>query len=228
VIASWPMFAEAPTTRWTRIQSARGDAKQQRILWDELFRVYWKPLFFMARRKGLGTDAASDAVQSFAEKMIGGSLLENADSERGRLRSYLAKSFQHHLASQHERDVAAKRGGLSAHVDVQSLERELKSTDGDPLRAFEQGWAASVLTEAKARMRAEHTEKKYAGDFELLERYLGGVELPPLAELAATTRTSTAFLKSFFHRGRQKFREECIHVVKDSLGDEGILASLAP
>jgi hypothetical protein len=213
------VFADVPTTRWTQIHAAKGSAEKQRELWDAVFRVYWRPLFWMARAKGATPSAAEDAIQSFAEKAFCSTLLERADESRGRLRSYLATSFANHLATLHQHAGAEKRGGHIRHVDIDSGGlAEAVAQDTDPLVAFERAWAESTATEARRLLCAEHVAEQRAGDIALLRAYLEGTPLPPLAELAQQNALSVAFLKSFFYRGKQRYRELIRVVVTDTLG----------
>jgi hypothetical protein len=215
------VFAEIPTTRWTQVHAAKGSAEKQRELWGSIFRVYWKPLFFLARKRGLSTDACEDAIQAFAEKVLCSSLLDQADETRGRMRSYLAKSFTHHLSTLHAHSMAQKRGAGAQHVDIdsQGLESQYVSVV-DPVSAFEVSWAESTVAEARRLLREEHLAEKRAGDLDLLEAYLEGKPQPPLAELAARSNVSVPFLKSFFYRGKQRFRELLLEVVSETLGPD--------
>ena len=218
------MFADVPTTRWTQIRAAKGSAEKQRELWDDVFRVYWRPLFYMARARGASPSAAEDAIQSFAEKALCSALLERADESRGRLRSYLATSFANHLATLHQHAGAEKRGGGARHVDIDGFDLnacDLKVSvahDADPLTAFERSWAESTAAEARRLLYAEHVAERRAGDIVLLQAYLEGTPLPSLAELAQKNALSVAFLKSFFYRGKQRYRELIRVVVADTLG----------
>jgi hypothetical protein len=214
------VFVELPTTQWTQIQAARGKPLLQRDLWGAIFRVYWKPLYFLARKRGLTDEAAADAIQSFAEKALSSSLLESADEQRGRMRSYLAKSFTHHLSSTFEKESAQKRGGKHRHVDIdaEGIDAELQATHTDPLLAFETAWALSTVAEARRVLRAEYPKMDRSGNIDLLESYLEGKSLAPLADLAREMKTTVPFLKSFFYRGKLRFREILLTVVKETLG----------
>ena len=90
-------------TRWSLVRrAAAGDAGARGAL-GEWLGVYWYPLYAWARRRGLSPEDASDGVQSFLEKMCAQQLLARADITRGKLRSWLLKSFSNHLASEDTR-----------------------------------------------------------------------------------------------------------------------------
>lgn len=78
-------------TRWSLVRRSRS------VVWDasalrafgELLQSYWQPLYVFARRSGLESQDAEDAVQSFCESLIALESLAAADRELGRLRSFL-------------------------------------------------------------------------------------------------------------------------------------------
>src|SRR4029450_14102519 len=100
-----------PQTRWTLVLAAREGAEARRDALEGLLGAYWRPLYVFARRKGLPPEAAEDAVQGFFLKLLEHDFPARLDPARGRLRSYLLTSLQHHLARLHERASAEKRGG---------------------------------------------------------------------------------------------------------------------
>lgn len=216
------MIRDLPPTRWTRILRARDTPAERRAVWDEVLRQYWQPLFAFARRRGLGVEDASDAVQGFAELALAGGLIERADPGHGRLRSYLVRSFANHLRDRHEHAVAEKRGGgrRPLAIDTEVMESALPSLPGDPESAFDVAWAEHTFAVALARVRAEYVAASREGDVELLLRHLQAEELPPLRGLAAEKGVSVAQLKSFFHRGRERFRAALVETVRETLGAE--------
>src|SRR5882724_3832912 len=90
-----------PTTRWTLILEAKGDPAAKRRAFDELARVYWRPLFVFLRSKGLDATAAQDAVQELLFTLLQRDLVEKVTPERGRLRGYLKTAATNHLLHVH-------------------------------------------------------------------------------------------------------------------------------
>jgi RNA polymerase sigma-70 factor (ECF subfamily) len=93
-------------TSWFLVRSAGqgGD-------WDPLVRLYWKPLYFYLRRKGLDNEAAKDVVQDFIASLIERRAIEKADPSRGRFRTFLLAALDHFLTDRKRRENRQKRGG---------------------------------------------------------------------------------------------------------------------
>jgi len=60
-------------TSWFLVRSAGNGGD-----WDPLVRLYWKPLYFYLRRKGLDNEAAKDVVQDFIASLIERRSIEKA------------------------------------------------------------------------------------------------------------------------------------------------------
>src|SRR4029453_6389122 len=100
-----------PQTRWTLVLAAREGAEARRDALEGLLGAYWRALYVFPRRRGLPPEAAEDAVQVFFLKLLEHDFPARLDPARGRLRSYLLTSLEHHLASLHERASAEQRRG---------------------------------------------------------------------------------------------------------------------
>jgi RNA polymerase sigma factor (sigma-70 family) len=93
-------------TSWLLVRSAGKGGN-----WDPLVRLYWKPLYFYLRRKGLDNEAAKDVVQDFIASLIERRSIEKADPARGRFRTFLLTALDHFLADRKRRENRQKRGG---------------------------------------------------------------------------------------------------------------------
>ena len=104
--------AQFPTTHWSRVVAAgdRADPAAHQAL-AELCAAYWYPLYAFVRRKGHPPDEAADLVQGTFVNLLDRNGLAAVTPERGRFRSFLMASCNHHLADCRERDRAVKRGG---------------------------------------------------------------------------------------------------------------------
>src|SRR5688572_16711339 len=143
-----------PTTRWTLILSSRESPEAQRAALETLLAVYWKPVYFYLRRKGLSVEAAEDGVQGFFLHLMERDVLPRVDPARGRFRSYLLTSLDHWLINQWERAAAVKRGGRMKIVALDTLvgERDLPAAPEDPGGAFDREWATGVMERALVRL----------------------------------------------------------------------------
>lgn len=89
---------------------------------EGLCRTYWYPLYAYVRRSGHDADRAQDLIQSFFARFIEKSDVLDAQSDRGRFRSFLLASLKHFVANEWDRVRAVKRGGgrpvLSIDADL--------------------------------------------------------------------------------------------------------------
>src|SRR5262245_24282679 len=132
------MSGRFPTTRWTLVRAARpGEPTRQDAL-DSLLALYWRPVYFYLRRKGLDADRAQDVVQGLFTRLLEHGFPEHVDPARGRLRGYLRTAADRFLINEHERATAQKRGGgaRAVEIDAEAAERDLPSAADDPEEAY--------------------------------------------------------------------------------------------
>ena len=131
-----------PATQWTRILSGQ----QRDTLLEELCQAYWKPIYCYLRAKGFGNEQAKDLTQGFfSEKVLGKELLEKADRQRGRFRSFLLRAVHNYAVS-----------ALRADRPHQSLDvsHEYESPARDPEREFDRAWADELLCAVLAELES--------------------------------------------------------------------------
>lgn len=169
-------------------------------------------------------------MQGLLVELIERDFLARLDPERGRLRAYLMRAMSHYLVNQREHDAAQKRGGGKRAVDLALVEAELATAAGDPDRAFQREWALGVFEEALAELEREYASGARTGPLEVLQKALAFGEAPSYEELARAHGMSVPKLKSFVHRGRQRFKKLVLERIADTLADpseaEGELAEL--
>ena len=209
-----------PKTRWTLVLAARGDPAQRRALLDELVRPRWRPLYVLARKHGLDTTGADDAVQSFLARLLepNNDFLARLDPSLGSLRAYLKTAFRNHLTNLREHERAAKRGAGVKHADVNELEEWLASpVSVDAL--YDKAWALGVFEEAMAALEAEYARGARRGPEGLMRKLFAFDANVGYAELAAQHGMSVAQVKSFAFRARRRFRELLRDAVARTLGE---------
>lgn len=212
-----------PTTRWTLILQAKTSPEAKQRAFEELARVYWRPLFVYLRSRGLDPVAAQDATQELLLALMQRDVVEKVDPARGRLRAYLKTAAANHLAHQHEKSSAQKRGAGARVVSIdERLAEKLPYDTASPDVAFEREWALLVMQRALEALRAEFERGERAGPFALVERFFrpGNEELPSYADAAKEHRMSLPQLKAFLHRARVRFRELVREQVLDTVDDE--------
>jgi RNA polymerase sigma-70 factor (ECF subfamily) len=208
-------------TRWSLVQRAAGGADTALGEW---LRLYWYPLYAWARRRGLSAEDASDRVQGFFEKVCARNLLDRADETRGRLRSWLLKSFTNHLADEAQRARREKRGGGAAHLalDWPAAEAAYLAEPAlciDPDALYARTWALSLLEEALDQVGAHYAATGRAEVFAALLPALDG-PLPETTyeEVAASLAMSPAALRQAAVRLRARYRRALLDLAAMRLG----------
>lgn len=214
-----------PATSWTLVRRARGaNEPGAAAALDALCRAYWRPLYAYARGRGLAQADAQDAVQDFFTTALRRELFQQADSEHGRLRSFLLTAFKRVLLDRAAKEGAGKRrpeGGW-AEGDFEAAEGEWARTTlqaggggAGPDAAFDRQWVRELLAQAEARTQARYAAEGKSEIFAALraealgeaERDAGGAP----AELSDGARRVAVF------RLRKRFGEALRAVVAETL-----------
>jgi DNA-directed RNA polymerase specialized sigma24 family protein len=186
--------------------AARERPEERRRALDELIAPRWRALFALARRQGLTSAEAEDAVQSFLARMVEDDLLFRADPARGRLRTFLRTAFHNHLANLHEHAAAARRGAGRRPVDLDDVEALLATNTLSPDAVFDRAWALEMFEGAFAALEGEIRSGPGGNGLEALRQLFRFGEATPYAELAPKLGMSLPQLKSFVHRAKARFR----------------------
>jgi RNA polymerase sigma-70 factor (ECF subfamily) len=109
-----------PATQWTELARAtlHGDAAGRAAL-ESLCRAYWEPVRRAILAKGWERDDAEDLAQGFFLDFMERGVLNRADRERGKFRTFLQVVLDHWLVDEWRRRHAERRG---AGVDALSWE----------------------------------------------------------------------------------------------------------
>ena len=211
-------------TRWSLVRRAVVEGNAPRGALDELLAIYWYPLYAWARRGGRSPEAASDGVQDFLAKVCAQNLIARADAERGKLRSWLLKSFANHLATEHERATRLKRGGAAPHVHIDWTGAEAAylaepALTCSPDALYARTWALSLMEEALDRVATHYAETNRTPLFDAL---LPALESPlpedTYAEVATRLAMTPAALRQASVRLRQRYRRALLDLAATRLG----------
>jgi DNA-directed RNA polymerase specialized sigma24 family protein len=202
------------TTHWSVVLSAgKVHSPQTAEALEKLCRAYWQPLYFFARRKGRNDADAKDSTQQFFSTLLQRNDFVGLDPGQGRFRTFLLVSFTNFLANEYNRANALKRGGGQTVISLDALSEDQigqyeSSPHALPGPAFDRHWAASVLSEALARLKSECATNQKSHQFDLLKPYLtaegGASDYAGMAEKLAVAPSSVPVL---VHRFRQRYRE---------------------
>jgi len=189
-----------------------------------LCRLYWPPIYAFLRCSGHDGQTAKDLTQGFFAYLLESDLLDKADPQRGRFRSFLIGSLKFFVSNLQARERAFKRGGGFKFVSIDAetedgLWPNEPCTQLSPERLFDRKWALSVLAEAMERLATEYRRGGLSGQFELLQPYLTGDADGHLAELAARLGKSEGAVRVLVFRLRNRFRRLIRAVIADTVSD---------
>ena len=189
---------------------------------EALCRAYWPPIYAYLRRRGWSVADAEDLTQGFFLTLLDRGGIGRARADLGRFRTFLLASLQHHLADQHDRGGALKRGGGRAVLPLDAAESESwlasEPAHGDsPEEIFDRRWAATVIGRALARLQERMTRSAGAARFAALRPFLTGGEVGAYAEVSRALGIDETAVRVGVHRMRRLFgvllREEVAETV---------------
>ena len=216
-----PVFA---TTHWSVVLSAgQTNSSHASEALEKLCRAYWPPLYSYVRRQGQGPEEAQDLTQAFFAKLLQKNFWARADPQKGRFRSFLLTALRHFLADERDRGRTAKRGGGLSFISLDEKATEERYLEGlgqnlSGEQQFDRQWAATVLEQARAKLREECVADHKGDLFGKVESLLSGEKgEASYADVAAALKMSEGAIKVAVHRLRQRYgelvRAEIAHTV---------------
>lgn len=198
-----------PVTQWTALLTPiREDGPEAEAALEKLCRVYWRPLYEYARRRGVDHHAAEEVTQEFIVTLLRRDDLAKVRREHGRFRSFLMKSLRNFLINRHERATAQKRGGGG---ELLPFDEEVNAGLAEPDLAaneFDRGWARQLLETALRRLEQEFDAANRHEWYADLNGFLSD-EQPSVsrAVLAAKHGTGVNAIDVAIHRLRKRYVE---------------------
>ncbi|MEO5716895.1 MAG: sigma-70 family RNA polymerase sigma factor [Luteolibacter sp.] len=155
-----------PDTRWTLISRLRSsDETVSRPALAELCSQYHFPLYCFILRRGLNHHDAEDALHDFFAKLIRLEVFSSADSEKGRLRSYLATALHRFLIDWRKSSGASH---ASSHTLFEAspddslplrYEREVGDSADSPDVVLDRRWAHELMARVLSKLRETHAAR---------------------------------------------------------------------
>jgi RNA polymerase sigma factor (sigma-70 family) len=227
------LAGQFPQTRWSIVQRARSEeptAETRRAL-EDICAGYWLPIYAFIRRTGVRPAEAEELTQEFLLRLVQGEFLDNADRERGKLRTFLLSCVKHFLASQRRSANRLKRGGGVAPVSIDQAVAEHGYAaepvdDLTPDAVFERRWAKSLMEQVMAGLAAEMEKEGKRPLFDALLPFTH-LEAKPatLAETADKLGMNEAAVKMAISRLRHRLRDRLREAVAETLGQGDDLES---
>jgi len=208
-------------TRWSVVQRA--------LLGGEPLNtwvgMYWFPLYAWARHRGMSPEDSSDQVQAFLHRLCRKNLLEQADPARGRLRSWLLRSFHNHLHSSARDARSRRRGGGAPHLSIdRKLAESVYLTEHNgagftPEQVYSRAWALTLMDEALESLATHYRNRGRDDLFEALSPALE-TPLPDVtsAEVAARFGMTPTAIRQTVVRMRQRYRRLLLETAGKRLG----------
>ncbi|MGB0743044.1 MAG: RNA polymerase sigma factor [Opitutales bacterium] len=221
-----PSDSRFHTTQWSLISGAKEVGTRGEHALKELFEIYWAPIYAYARRSGLTSPDAEDAVQGFFLTAFKRELFAKATPERGRLRSLLLTSFKRYLIDISAEQKAQKRHpeGSLPFLDIDAIEErvfESERTDESPKTLFDREWANAILDQALRRLRLRYEKEGHMKLFETLRPHLSHPDLNSSYEaLADSLGMKTSAVGVALHRMRKRYREAMRETICETLEAE--------
>lgn len=217
-----PSDAAFPVTRWSIVAQLGVGQREKQAALGELCRAYWAPLYAFARRSGNSVADAEDLVQGFLSKALQEDLFHRADSDRGKLRTFLLTTFRRYANDQRQKNEAQKRGGGKiVSLEVAGLEDwyEAESESASsPELLFDRRWAVSILTKSVAELAKRWQAKGRGEEFSILRPCLtGGGDAAVYAEIGEQCKITPENAKVRVHRLRAEFQQVLRAEVSETL-----------
>ena len=215
------------TTRWSLVLAAGRDSTAgSRAAFSELCELYWRPVYAFARRQGHDVDQAEDLTQAFFARLLEKDVVQAADPQRGRFRSFLLASFKHFAANERDRERTQKRGSgqVVVGLDFESAEAKYSAEPVDsltPEAVFERQWALGVLDRVLGTLSDECAKAGKSAIFDQVRDLLGGERNPGgYAAIAESLGTTEGAVKVHVHRLRRRYRDLLRAEIGATVSDE--------
>lgn len=198
-------MAAFPTTRWTLIrQAVASPTPEAAKALESLCQQYAGPVLGFVRHRVSSPEKAEDIAQGFFAQLIQRGLLDRADQDRGRFRTFLLHALRDFMADAHDFETAQKRGGGQPVVSLASAGVMEPRHGLTPDRQFELQWVRTLLANSLGRLEREYQQAEKTEIFDVLRGFLDANLKPPVREAAETLRMTEPAVRVAVHRMRKR------------------------
>lgn len=205
---------EFPETRWTLVRrAAQQDEPGSFEALSELCERYWYPLYAFVRGQGAPPSDAADEVQGFFATLLERDILEAADQEKGKLRSFLIDLLKKYRSNEYRARQAQKRGGGSQHLSINQEWAEGRYEaepvdDLTPEQILDRSWARLILDKVMDQLQSDFQRRNKTEEFEAISPFLSwNSGEGSYADTASKLGISESNVKVKVHRMRAKYRQ---------------------
>ena len=219
-----------PTTEWTLVGRLRHeDTTVCRLALNELCAQYHYPLYCFIRWRAVSHHDAEDVLHDFMAKLLRLNAFQNLEEDKGRLRTFLARSLDRFLISHHHRE--SRREAREVPVDdlhlvlepglEQRFKTEASPAELGPDVMFDRRWCAELLTRVLRLLEAEFEDKGKSAVFRVLRPVLltgGSLRGHDAAAMAASLEMSQEALRTTLLRMLREYRALLREEVRQTVG----------
>ncbi len=199
------------STMWSLVLKAK-DKREEAL--NQLFSIYWKPIYFYVRRKGKNVEDAKDLTQGFFIHFFESDLLDRVQKGRGRFKNYLLATLEHYLANEYRKAHALKRGKPPVSLDVELLEDEMRAEES-PEKHFRRAWCMAILQRAM-----DGLGKELGSKWSAVRQHLVPGDRPSYQQTADELKTTVTDVTNLLHRARKGLKERIIAEIRETVETE--------
>lgn len=214
-------------TLWSVVLRAReGTESERRAALERLCGIYWPPLYAYLLRKGYSREDAQDSIQGFFVYLLTQGLIDRADADRGRFRSYLRGILDKFMANKRRQENAEKRGGgaVPLSLDFERIERETRFEplhQEPPEAAYSRAWRTVVLAQAMDALRQEYERQGASNRFAAVCAHLSATgKRPSYSDLARQLGCTEVDVTNLIHRARRRLEELIREALRETVDSE--------
>ncbi|MDA1016542.1 MAG: sigma factor [Planctomycetota bacterium] len=216
-------YVRFQTASWSLVANAGGDGPGGRAAIDQLCGTYWSPLYVFLRGLGQSQSDAEDIVQSFFIHLLEDRVLEYADQDRGRFRTFLIAAIKQFVAREHVRRSARLRKPDRAILSHDfGVAEQMYSTRGQdektPEVLFDRAWALTLLDQTVTKLRDEYAR---ADKVELFEKLLPALtsDRRIARDVSAQLQMSGGAVRVAVHRLRKRYGTILRRLISETVQD---------
>ena len=222
-------------TRTSLLLRVRGEGSDATRALNDLCEIYWPPIYSYVCSRGYQPADAKNLVQDFFVRVVAGDLFGRADREKGKLRVFLVSCLKDHLATEHRKGAAKKRGGGIEHVSLDLPDEERcfpePSDNRTPEEEFDVEWAILLLRRAIKAVRDGYKKRGKQKLFDALSPFLiDSLDAAQTARLASKFDLEQNNIKQIRHRMSCEFDQALLREVQETVSsakdDEEELAAI--
>jgi len=209
-----------PTTRWSELAVIReGPTAEKRSALASLAERYRIPVLAFLVAEVRDPVFAEDLVQEFFLHALETDFFRKAAANRGKFRSFLLRSLQNFLISEHRKREAQMRappGGFVEPTPEGSLPEAVERVT--PAAIFDRAWVCNVIRTAVDTLREQCQADGREVQFAVLNDYvinpaLEGIERPTMRELSTKYGLSPKQIEVRLNAGRESLKQEFLREV---------------